>query len=108
LVWAIRGQEVKVEPFGNVRRTRSPGKPSSRRSGSPWWTCSRKRPYPGGGPNARRQHQDVKLTVEDDLLTIYAEKRVRSTARRSCCPGAIPGEDEDVVNNGILEIKCVR
>ena len=52
--------------------------------------------------------QDVELTVEDDLLTIFAQKEDKQYRKEILLPQSYPLEKMKMsCNNGILEIKCV-
>ena len=52
--------------------------------------------------------QDVELTVEDDLLTIFAENEDKHYRKEILLPQCYPLEKMKMSsNNGILKIKCV-
>ncbi len=102
------GKEVKVEPFGNVRRDEKSGETIVQEIREPVVDVFEEKDHtlvvaemPGISV------KDVKLTVRDDLLTIYAEKRDKKYRKEILLPRAYPQEKMKVsCNNGILEIKC--
>jgi HSP20 family protein len=103
-------QEVKVEPFGNVRRDERSGETVVQEIREPVVDVFEEKDHtlvvaemPGIST------KDVKLTVKDDLLTIYAEKKDKKYRKEVLLPRSYPREKMKVsCNNGILEIKCVR
>ena len=104
------GKEVKVEPFGNVRRDESSGETVVHEIREPVVDVFEEKDHtlvvaemPGVST------KDVTLTVKDDLLTIYAEKRDKKYRKEILLPRSYPREKMKMsCNNGILEIKCVR
>ena len=104
------GKEVKVEPFGNVRRDEKSGKTVVQEIREPVVDVFEEKDHtlvvaemPGVST------KDVNLTVKDDLLTIYAEKRDKKYRKEILLPRSYPREKMKMsCNNGILEIKCVR
>ncbi len=104
------GKEVKVEPFGNVRRDASTGETVVQEIREPVVDVFEEKDHtlvvaemPGIST------KDVRLEVKDDLLTIYAEKRDKKYRKEILLPRSYPQEKMKMsCNNGILEIKCVR
>jgi HSP20 family protein len=103
-------QEVKVEPFGNVRRDERSGETVVQEIREPVVDVFEEKDHtlvvaemPGIST------KDVQLTVKDDLLTIYAEKKDKKYRKEVLLPCSYPQEKMKMsCNNGILEIKCVR
>jgi HSP20 family protein len=103
-------QEVKVEPFGNVRRDEKSGETVVQEIREPVVDVFEEKDYtlvvaemPGIST------KDVRLEVKDDLLTIYAEKRDKKYRKEILLPRSYPKEKLKMsCNNGILEIKCVN
>jgi HSP20 family protein len=103
------GKEVKVEPFGNVRKDERSGETVVQEIGEPVMDVFEEKDYtlvvaemPGIGT------KDVRLEVKDDLLTIYAEKRDKKYRKEILLPRSYPKDKMKITcNNGILEIKCV-
>ena len=103
-------KEVKVEPFGNVRRDDKTGETVVQEIREPVVDVFEEKDHtlvvaemPGVST------KDVTLTVKDDLLTIYAEKRDKKYRKEILLPRSYPQEKMKMTcNNGILEIKCVR
>jgi HSP20 family protein len=53
--------------------------------------------------------QDVQITVEDDLLTISAERGDKKYRKEVLLPASCAREKTQVTcNNGVVEIKCMR
>ena len=103
-------KEVKVEPFGNVRRDDTSGETVVQEIREPIVDVFEEKDHtlvvaemPGVST------KDVTLTVKDDLLTIYAEKRDKKYRKEILLPRSYPQEKMKMTcNSGILEIKCVR
>jgi HSP20 family protein len=101
-------KEVKVEPFGNVRRDEKSGETVVQEIREPVVDVFEEEDYtlvvaemPGISA------KDVRLEVKDDLLTIYAEKQDKKYSKEILLPRSYPREKMKVsCNNGILEIKC--
>ena len=101
-------KEVKVEPFGNVRRDEKSGKTVVQEIREPVVDVFEEKDHtlvvaemPGVST------KDVILTVKDDLLTIYAEKKDKKYRKEILLPRSYPQEKMKMTcNNGILEIKC--
>jgi len=104
------GKEVKVEPFGNVRRDEKSGETVVQEVREPVVDVFEEKDHtlvvaemPGISA------KDVRLEVKDDLLTIFAEKQDKRYRKEILLPRSYPREKMKVsCNNGILEIKCVR
>ena len=102
------GKEVKVEPFGNVRRDETTGETVVQEIREPVMDVFEEKDHvlvvaemPGISA------KDVRLEVKDDLLTIYAEKRDKKYRKEILLPRAYPRDKMKVsCNNGIVEIKC--
>jgi HSP20 family protein len=101
-------QEIKVEPFGNVRRDERSGETVVQEIREPVVDVFEEKDFtlvvaemPGIST------KNVKLEVKDDLLTIYAEKQDKKYRKEILLPRAYPREKMQMsCNNGILEIKC--
>lgn len=102
-------QEVKVEPFGNLRRDRQSGETVVQEIREPVVDVFEEKDHtlvvaemPGIST------RDVRLEVKEDLLTIYAEKKDKKYRKEILLPRNYPPEKMKMsCNNGILEIKCV-
>jgi HSP20 family protein len=106
----LGGEEVKVEPFGNIRKDRTTGESVVREVREPIVDVFEEKDHilvvaemPGISA------EDVSLDVKDDLLTIHAEKEDRKYHKEVLLPGVYP-RDKMIVscNNGMLEIKCIK
>lgn len=103
------GKEVKVEPFGNVRRNEKSGETVVQEVREPVVDVFEEKDHtlvvaemPGISA------KDVRLEVKDDLLTIIAEKGDKRYRKEILLPRSYPREKMKIsCNNGILEIKCV-
>jgi HSP20 family protein len=104
----LGGEEVKVEPFGNIRRDEKSGQPVVQEIREPVVDVFEEGDHtlvvaemPGIG------EEDVQLEVKDDLLTIYAEKGGKKYRKEVLLPQSYPREKMHVrCNNGVLEITC--
>jgi HSP20 family protein len=102
-------QEVKVEPFGNLRQDRQSGETVVQEIREPVVDVFEEKDHtlvvaemPGIST------KDVRLEVKEDLLTIYAEKKDKKYRKEILLPRNYPPEKMKMsCNNGILEIKCV-
>jgi HSP20 family protein len=102
------GKEVKVEPFGNVRRDEKSGETVVQEIREPVVDVFEEKDHvlvvaemPGISA------KDVYLEVKDDLLTITATRGDKKYHKEILLPRAYPREKMKVsCNNGILEIKC--
>jgi HSP20 family protein len=103
-------QELKVEPFGNLRRDRQSGETEVQEIREPVVDLFEEKDHtlvvaemPGISV------KDVHLEVKEDLLTIYAEKKDKKYRKEILLPRSYSLEKMKVsCNNGILEIKCVK
>ncbi len=101
-------REIKVEPFGNVRKDERSGETVVQEIREPVVDVFEEKDFtlvvaemPGIST------KDVKLEVKDDLLTIIAEKQDKKYRKEILLPRAYPREKMQMsCNNGILEIKC--
>lgn len=101
-------KEVKVEPFGNVRKDEKTGETVVQEIREPVVDVFEEADYtlvvaemPGIST------KDVKLEVKDDLLTIYAAKQDKKYRKEILLPRNYPKEKMIIsCNNGILKIKC--
>ncbi len=105
-----RGEKgVKVEPFGNVRRDARTGETTVQEIREPIVDVFEEKDHiliVGELPGISTK--DVRLEVQDDLLTIYAEKKDKKYRKEILLPRSYPKEKMEVsCNNGILEIKCI-
>jgi HSP20 family protein len=102
------GKEVKVEPFGNVRKDEVSGETVVQEIREPVVDIFEEKDHvlvvaemPGIST------KDVRLEVKDDLLTIYAAKKDKKYRKEILLPRAYPREKIKMsCNNGILEIRC--
>jgi HSP20 family protein len=102
-------KEVKVEPFGNVRRDTESGETVVQEIREPVVDVFEEKDHtlvvaemPGVST------KDVRLEMKDDLLTIIAEKKDKKYRKEILLPRSYPQEKMKMsCNNGILEIKCV-
>ena len=104
----LGGEDLKVEPFGNIRRDEKSGEPVVQEIREPVVDVFEEEDYtlvvaemPGIG------EEDVRLEVKDDLLTLYAEKGNKKYRKEVLLPHNYPREKmHRLCNNGVLEIKC--
>lgn len=102
-------REIKVEPFGNVRRDEKSGEAVVQEIREPVVDVFDENDHtlvvaemPGIGI------EDVRLEIKDDLLTIYAEKKDKKYRKEVLLPRSYAPEKMKVsCNNGIVEIKCM-
>jgi HSP20 family protein len=103
-------QEMKVEPFGNIRRDDSSGESVIHEVREPMVDVFQEQDYtlivaelPGISA------EDVHLEVDDDLLTIQAASGDKKYQKEVLLPRAYSRDRMQVTcNNGILEIKCLN
>jgi len=101
-------KEVKVEPFGNVRKDAESGETVVQEIREPVVDVFEEQDHtlvvaemPGISA------ADVRLEVKDDLLAIYAEHQDKKYRKEILLPRSYPREKMKVsCNNGILEIRC--
>ena len=104
----LGGEEVKIEPFGNIRRDRESGEAVVQEIREPVADVFEEKDYtlivvemPG------ISEDDVQIEVKDDLLTLSAEDGEKKYRKEILMPKSYPKEKMRIsCNNGILEIKC--
>lgn len=104
----LGGDEVEVEPFGNIHRDEESGETVVQEMREPVVDVFEEEDHtlivaemPGIGAD------DVRLEVQDDVLTIQAERGEMKYRKEVLLPKSYPREKMDVsCNNGILEIQC--
>jgi len=100
----------RVEPFGNIRQDRQSGHTVVQEVREPVVDVFEEEDHvllvaemPGVSP------EDVKITVEDDLLTISAERGDKKYRKEVLLAASSSREKIEVTcNNGIVEIKCMK
>jgi HSP20 family protein len=100
----------RVEPFGNIRRDRESGRTVVQEVREPSVDVFEEDDHvlvvaemPGISVD------DVKITVEEDLLTFTAEHKDKKYRKEVLLPASFPREKIQVsCNNGVVEIKCVK
>jgi len=105
----LGGDDVKIEPFGNVRKDKESGEAVVQEIREPIADVFEEKDYtlivvemPGISEG------DVHIDVSDDLLTLYAEKGEKKYRKEILMPSSYLKEKMQVsCNNGMLEIKCV-
>lgn len=105
----IGGDEVKIEPFGNIRKDRETGEAVVQEVREPVADVFEEKDHtlivvemPG------ISEADLQIEVKDDLLTLSAEKGEKKYRKEILLPKSYPKEKMQIsCNNGILEIKCV-
>ena len=93
-------QEIKVEPFGNVRRDESSGETVVQEIREPVVDVfEEKDHHPGGGRDARHQHQGREAGRSRTTCSPFiAEKQDKKYRKEILLPRSLsPGEDEDVL-----------
>ena len=102
--------QVKVEPFGNIRKDSKSGRTVVQDVREPVVDVFEEPDHvlvvaemPGISP------ADVRLEVEGDVLTIAAERDDKKYSKEVLLPESFPRERMRVSgHNGVVEIKCVR
>jgi HSP20 family protein len=100
----------RVEPFGNIRKDRESGHTVVQEVREPVVDVFEEEDHvlvlaemPGVSA------EDVQITVEDDLLTISAERGDKEYRKEVLLPVKSTREKTQVsCNNGVVEIKCMR
>jgi len=109
-VGGLGGNDVTVEPFGNIHKDKETGKSVVQEIREPLVDVFEEDAYtllnaemPGISA------ADVKLDVRDDILTIGAEKGDKKYCKEILLSFS-PAKDKITVscNNGIVEIKCIK
>jgi len=102
--------EIKVEPFGNIKRDTRTGETVVQEVREPMVDLFDEDDHllivaemPGIGS------EDVNLEVKDDVLTISGEKGDKKYRKEVLLPAAFPREKMQFsCNNGMLEIRCLK
>ena len=103
----LGGDEVKVEPFGNIRRDKSTGESVVQEIREPMVDILEEDKYilvvaemPGIG------REDIQVELNDDILTISAQKKDKKYRKEILLPGSF-SQDKMTVSckNGVTEIK---
>ena len=100
----------RVEPFGNIRQDRESGHTVVQEVREPVVDVFEEDDHvlvvaemPGVSV------EDVQITVEDDLLTISAQRGDKKYRKEVLLPASSTREKTQVTcNNGVVEIKCMR
>jgi HSP20 family protein len=100
----------RIEPFGNIRQDRKSGHTVVQEVREPAVDIFEEEDHvlvvaemPGVSP------EDVQIAVEDDLLTITAERGDKKYRKEVLLPVSSAREKMQVTcNNGVVEIKCMR
>jgi HSP20 family protein len=100
----------RVEPFGNIRQDRESGHTVVQEVREPVVDVFEEEDHvlvvaemPGVSV------EDVQITVEDDLLTISAQRGDKKYRKEVLLPASSAREKTQVTcNNGVVEIKCMR
>jgi HSP20 family protein len=100
----------RVEPFGNIRQDRQSGHTVVQEVREPVVDVFEEEDHvlvvaemPGVTV------EDVKVTVEDDLLILSAERGDKKYRKEVLLPASSTREKTQVTcNNGVVEIKCMR
>ncbi|MBI5789450.1 MAG: Hsp20/alpha crystallin family protein [Candidatus Schekmanbacteria bacterium] len=104
----LQGNGIKVEPFGNIRKDKTSGESIVREVREPIVDVFEEEDHvlvvaemPG------IQTKNIRLSVKDDILTIYAENSEVKYRKEILLPGNFT-EDKISVSckNGIAKIKC--
>jgi HSP20 family protein len=101
---------LRVEPFGNIRKDRESGHTVVQEVREPVVDVFEEEDHvlvvaemPGVSV------EDVKISVEEDLLTISAERGDKKYRKEVLLPASSAREKTQVTcNNGVVEIKCVK
>ena len=104
----LGGDEIKVEPFGNIRRDEKSGEAVVEEIREPVVDVFEEEDHtivvaemPGIAA------EDVQLEAKDDVLTIRAERGDMKYGKEVLLPHCYPRDKMEVsCNNGILEIRC--
>lgn len=104
----LGGDEVKIEPFGNIRRDEKSGEAVVEEVREPVVDVFEEEEHtlvvaemPGVSV------EDVILEVKDDVLAIRAERGSMKYGKEILLPHSYPRDKMEVsCNNGIVEIRC--
>lgn len=104
----LKGEEVRVEPFGNLRRDAKSGETVVQEVREPVVDIFTEKDHLliiAEMPGIRTG--DIRMEVQGDLLTIVAERDQKRYRKELLLPGIYPREKMKITcNNGILEIRC--
>jgi len=103
-------QGIRIEPFGNIRKDEATGKSVVQEIREPMVDIFEEEDHvllvaemPGIGA------EEVRLEVQDDVLTISAEKGDKKYRKEVLLPHPYAREKMQIsCNNGMVEIKCFR
>lgn len=102
--------KLRVEPFGNIRKDTESGRTVVQEMREPVVDVFEEQDHvlvvaemPGIST------EDVQVSVEDDLLTISAQRGDKKYRKEVLLPASLAREKMQIsCNNGVLEIKCVK
>ena len=102
--------KLRVEPFGNIRKDTKSGRTVVQEVREPVVDVFEEEGHvlvvaemPGIST------EDVQVSVEDDLLTISAQRGDKKYRKEVLLPGNFAREKMQInCNNGVLEIKCMK
>ncbi len=101
-------QEIKVEPFGNVRTNQETGEAVVQETREPLTDVFEEEDHilviaemPGVSA------EDVQVNVQDDVLTISAMRGDKKYHKELLLPARCV-KTQIMCNNGVLEIKCLK
>lgn len=105
----VGGEGLKVEPFGNITKDKATGRSVVQEVREPMLDVFEETDHtlvvaeiPGIAAD------DVQVEVQDDVLTISADREDRKYRKEVLLPRAYPREKMEIsCSNGILKIKCV-
>lgn len=100
----------RIEPFGNIRRDAKSGRTEVQEVREPMVDIFEEDDHllvlaelPGIGKD------DVRIDLEDDVLTISAEKKDKKYRKEVLLPRSVSKEKMQIsCNNGVLEIRCPK
>lgn len=106
----LGGEQPSIQPFGNIRKDVRSGRTVVQEIREPVADIFEEADHvlvvaemPGISA------QDVRVEVEDKVLTITAGKKDKKYRKEILLPQAFPREKMQIsCNNGVLEIRCVR
>ncbi|MBI5788633.1 MAG: Hsp20/alpha crystallin family protein [Candidatus Schekmanbacteria bacterium] len=104
----LGNEEIKVEPFGNIRKTKSGGKSIVHEIREPMVDVLEEEDgvlvvaeMPGV------EAGDIKVDLKDDILSIHGERGDKKYSKELLLPGSFKKSQMTVsAKNGIVEIKC--
>ncbi|MGP8051400.1 MAG: Hsp20/alpha crystallin family protein [Desulfobaccales bacterium] len=104
----LKGEEVHVEPFGNLRQDVRSGETEVQEVREPVVDLFKEQDHLliiAEMPGIRAG--DIRLEVQGDLLTMMAERDGKRYRKELLLPEPYPREKMKITcNNGILEIRC--